>query len=69
MAINPVTSSSGSQAILPQPQSDQTRQAELARQARQAEQARQSKPAEETKAPPVVNTQGQTTGGTINTTA
>lgn len=63
MAINPVASSSGSQAILPQPQSDQTRQAELARQ------ARQPRTTEEVKAPPVVNAQGQTTGSTINTTA
>jgi len=70
MAINPVAPGSGSQAVRPQPQADQTRQAELAKQAEQAKQARrdeQSKQAEEAKPQPVVNTQGQTTGNVINT--
>lgn len=64
MAINPVTSSANSQVIRPQTQADQARQAELARQAKRPE-----PPTEAVKPQPVVNTQGQTTGGTINTTA
>ena len=72
MAINSVVSSSNSQAIRPQPQADQARQAELTKQAEQtklAKQAEQTKQKEETKAPPVVNAQGQTTGSVINTVA
>lgn len=70
MAINPVSSGTSSQAIRPQPQADQTRQAELTKQAALAKQAKQAEQTQQaTKAPPVVNGQGQTTGSIINTTA
>jgi hypothetical protein len=72
MAINPVAPGSSSQAILPQPQADRTKQAELAKQAEQAKQAElaeQAKPTEAPKAKPTVNTQGQTTGSVVNTVA
>lgn len=72
MAINPVTSGPSYQPVRPQPQADNTEQTEQAQKIEQAKQARQSeqiKPTEEPKAKPVVNTQGQTTGNSINTTS
>jgi len=72
MAINSVASGSSTQAILPQPPVDQTRQAELAKQAEQAKlakQAEQTQQPEEVKPKPVVNAQGQTTGSVIDTVA
>lgn len=69
MAINPVASGSSYPAARPQPHADRTEQTEQARKAEQAKQAEQTRPSEEPKAKPVVNTQGQTTGKTINTTS
>lgn len=70
MATSPVSSGSSSPVTRSQPQVDQARQAEQqARKAEQAKQAEQVKPTEEPKAKPIVNTQGQTTGNTINTTS
>lgn len=65
MAINSVTSSTNTQAVLPQPK-PAVKPADAASQPRQAEAAR---PAEQPKPQPVVNNQGQTVGGVVNTTA
>ena len=73
MAINSVASGSSTQATLPKPPVDKTRQVEeLAKQAEQAKlakQAEQTQQPEEAKPKPVVNTQGQTTGSVIDTVA
>jgi hypothetical protein len=76
MVTNSVTSSTNAPPLRPQLQADQAKpdeQARKAEQARQEEKAKQTKqakqPEQSNKAPPVVNTQGQTTGKVVNITA
>jgi len=75
MTIDSVSSSSStlSPSLRPQQQADQAKQAELAKQAERSKQAEEksatSQVAQEPKPKPVVNTQGQTTGSVVNTTA
>lgn len=65
MAIDSVTSSTATQALLPQPRPDVAKQADSAVQTKQPEAEKPAEPPPQ----PSVNGQGQTVGGFVNTVA